>query len=36
MDYFLTGATGFIGRNVLERLIDRSGTIYVLVRAKSK
>ncbi len=35
MSYFVTGGTGFIGRYVLQRLLERKGTIYVLVRAKS-
>ncbi len=33
--YFVTGATGFIGRHVLERLLKRRGTIHVLVRPQS-
>jgi NAD(P)-dependent dehydrogenase (short-subunit alcohol dehydrogenase family) len=36
MNYFVTGATGFIGRNLVERLLDREGTIYVLVREGSR
>ncbi len=36
MTYFVTGATGFIGRNLVERLLEREGTIYVLVREGSK
>src|SRR5215218_4360857 len=36
MSYFVTGATGFIGRNLVERLLRREGTIYVLVREGSK
>ena len=36
MSYFVTGATGFIGRFLVERLLDREGTIYVLVREGSK
>ncbi len=36
MSYFLTGATGFIGRNLVERLLKREGTIYALVRAGSR
>ena len=36
MSYFVTGATGFIGRNLVERLLEREGTIYVLVREGSK
>src|SRR5262245_45375242 len=35
MKYFVTGATGFIGRHLVERLLDREGTIYVLVREGS-
>jgi len=30
--YFVTGATGFIGRHLLERLLAREGQIHVLVR----
>jgi short-subunit dehydrogenase len=36
MSYFLTGATGFIGRNLVEKLLQREGTIYALVRAGSR
>ncbi|MGI9020399.1 MAG: SDR family oxidoreductase [Solirubrobacterales bacterium] len=36
MSYFVTGATGFIGRFLVERLLEREGTIYVLVREGSK
>ena len=36
MGYFVTGATGFIGRNLVELLLKREGTIYVLVREGSK
>jgi NAD(P)-dependent dehydrogenase (short-subunit alcohol dehydrogenase family) len=35
MTYFVTGATGFIGRHLVERLLEREGQIYVLVRAGS-
>ncbi len=35
MSYFVTGATGFIGRHLVERLLEREGTIHVLVRAGS-
>jgi len=35
MTYFVTGATGFIGRFLVERLLDRDGQIYVLVRKGS-
>jgi short-subunit dehydrogenase len=34
--YFVTGATGFIGRHLVERLLHREGTIYVLVREGSR
>jgi thioester reductase-like protein len=37
MAYFVTGATGFIGRRLLERLLDkRQGKVYVLVRESSQ
>ncbi len=36
MNYFVTGATGFIGRNLVELLLQREGTVYVLVREGSK
>jgi NAD(P)-dependent dehydrogenase (short-subunit alcohol dehydrogenase family) len=36
MGYFVTGATGFIGRNLVELLLEREGTIYVLVREGSR
>jgi NAD(P)-dependent dehydrogenase (short-subunit alcohol dehydrogenase family) len=36
MSYFVTGATGFIGRHLVERLLEREGTIHVLVREGSK
>jgi short-subunit dehydrogenase len=36
MNYFVTGATGFIGRNLVKRLLQREGTIYTLVRAGSR
>src|ERR1700678_2964277 len=36
MAYFVTGATGFIGRRLVERLLERrDGTVYVLVREQS-
>jgi NAD(P)-dependent dehydrogenase (short-subunit alcohol dehydrogenase family) len=35
MNYFVTGATGFIGRNLVERLLERDGDVYVLVREGS-
>jgi NAD(P)-dependent dehydrogenase (short-subunit alcohol dehydrogenase family) len=36
MNYFVTGATGFIGRNLVQRLLKRDGTVYALVRAGSR
>jgi NAD(P)-dependent dehydrogenase (short-subunit alcohol dehydrogenase family) len=35
MSYFVTGATGFIGRHLVERLLEREGDIYVLTREGS-
>ncbi len=35
MGYLVTGATGFIGRHLIERLLEREGDIYVLVRSSS-
>jgi NAD(P)-dependent dehydrogenase (short-subunit alcohol dehydrogenase family) len=35
MAYFVTGATGFIGRFLMVELLKRDGTIYVLCRASS-
>src|SRR5215211_5022162 len=37
MSYFVTGATGFIGRHLVEELLrNREGDIHVLVRAGSQ
>jgi NAD(P)-dependent dehydrogenase (short-subunit alcohol dehydrogenase family) len=37
MSYFVTGATGFIGRHLVEELLrNRQGDIHVLVRAGSQ
>jgi NAD(P)-dependent dehydrogenase (short-subunit alcohol dehydrogenase family) len=36
LNYFVTGATGFIGRHLLEALLEREGTIYALVREGSR
>jgi thioester reductase-like protein len=37
MAYFVTGATGFIGSRLIERLLEkRQGKIYVLVRETSR
>jgi NAD(P)-dependent dehydrogenase (short-subunit alcohol dehydrogenase family) len=35
MTYFVTGATGFIGKRLVDRLLQREGDIYVLTRAQS-
>ena len=35
MAYFVTGATGFIGRYLVERLLARGERVYVLVRPQS-
>jgi NAD(P)-dependent dehydrogenase (short-subunit alcohol dehydrogenase family) len=35
MAYFVTGGTGFIGRHLVERLLEREGDVHVLVRAES-
>ena len=35
MAYFVTGGTGFIGRNLVEQLLDREGDIYLLHRPGS-
>ena len=35
MAYFVTGRTGFIGRNPVERLLDREGEIHLLHRPGS-
>jgi NAD(P)-dependent dehydrogenase (short-subunit alcohol dehydrogenase family) len=36
LSYFVTGATGFIGRHLVERLLEREGDIHVLVREGSE
>ena len=36
MNYFVTGATGFIGRHLVAELLNREGTIYALVREGSR
>jgi NAD(P)-dependent dehydrogenase (short-subunit alcohol dehydrogenase family) len=35
MRYFITGATGFIGRRLVERLLERGGEVHALVRPGS-
>src|SRR5215210_5243293 len=36
LNYFVTGATGFVGRHLVKELLKRDGTIYVLVREGSR
>ncbi len=36
MSYFVTGATGFIGRHLVSNLLKRKGTVHVLVRKSSQ
>lgn len=36
MKYFVTGGTGFIGKYLVQRLLERGGTVYCLVRKGSK
>ena len=36
MTYFVTGATGFIGKFLVRNLLKREGTIYLLVRKNSQ
>ncbi|MFN2582521.1 MAG: SDR family oxidoreductase [Candidatus Dormibacteria bacterium] len=36
MEYFVTGATGFIGKQLLPLLLNRGGQVGVLVRAGSR
>jgi NAD(P)-dependent dehydrogenase (short-subunit alcohol dehydrogenase family) len=36
MSYFVTGATGFIGRYLVGNLLKRKGTVHVLVRKGSE
>src|SRR5436190_4853233 len=35
MTYFVTGGTGFIGCFLIDRLVQREGNVYVLVRKGS-
>ncbi|MGI9265377.1 MAG: SDR family oxidoreductase, partial [Gammaproteobacteria bacterium] len=35
MSYFVTGASGFIGRRLVAKLLERKGTVYVLMRKGS-
>jgi short-subunit dehydrogenase len=36
VNYFVTGATGFIGRHLVGELLKRDGTVYALVREGSR
>jgi NAD(P)-dependent dehydrogenase (short-subunit alcohol dehydrogenase family) len=36
MSYFVTGATGFLGRHLVERLVARGDTIHALIREGSE
>jgi len=36
MAYFVTGATGFIGRYLVENLLKRGKPVYALVRKGSQ
>jgi NAD(P)-dependent dehydrogenase (short-subunit alcohol dehydrogenase family) len=36
LNYFVTGATGFIGRHLVAELLKREGRVYVLVREGSR
>lgn len=36
MEYFVTGATGFIGRYLVKSLLDRNAVVHVLVRSDSR
>jgi len=36
INYFVTGATGFVGRHLVEQLLKREGTVYALVREGSR
>ncbi|GAB5413766.1 MAG: SDR family oxidoreductase [Congregibacter sp.] len=35
MNYFITGGTGFIGRFLIPKLLDRGGKVFILVRPES-
>ena len=36
MNYFVTGATGFVGRHLVQELLRRDGNVYALVREGSR
>jgi len=35
MNYFVTGASGFVGRRLVAKLLQHNGTVYVLMRERS-
>ncbi len=36
MQYFVTGATGFIGKRLVKKLLERKGAVvYFLIRSES-
>ncbi len=36
MKYFITGGTGFIGKQLIEDLLDQQAEVIVLTRDKTK
>ena len=37
MQYFVTGATGFIGKRLVKKLLERKGSVvYFLIRKESE
>lgn len=36
MDYFLTGSTGFIGNELMNKLLSEGNRVHVLVRSAAK
>ena len=35
MNYFVTGASGFVGRRLVAKLLQHNGTVYVFMRERS-